>query len=61
MVFEGNTYEEKMEAGKTTLQYPKGNKFPAIEKVHMYVPDSIQDRVVIREEDKDYVMITWVS
>ena len=59
--FEGQEFEREIEAGETILKYPEGNKFPAIQKVHLYVPDSIQDRVVIREEDKDYVVITWVS
>ena len=61
MVFEGTEIETEIETGETTLKYPKGNKFPAIAKVHLYVPDSIQDRVIIRQEDKDYVVITWVS
>ena len=61
MVFVGQRLEKEIEAGETTLKYPEGNKFPAIEKVHMYVHDFIQDRVIIREEDKAYIEITWVS
>ena len=58
-VFEENTYEETIPIGGTTLDYPEGSSFHGVKEVHLYVHESLKDRVVIRESEKEFVKITW--